>query len=84
MSKLDVSNILKDLNNKQINTALVAVMGGRFSEELITQVGCYPRQLRLDYLYRLHLRGILRQSSTSRNDSGGKGVALFFCSACCK
>lgn len=32
MSKQDVSKILRDLNNEQINTALVAVMGGRFSE----------------------------------------------------
>ena len=32
MSKQDVSKILRDLNNEQINTALVAMMGGRFSE----------------------------------------------------
>ena len=32
MNKRDVSGILRDLNDEQINTVLVAVMGGRFSE----------------------------------------------------
>ena len=32
MNKQDVSGILRDLNDEQINTVLVAVMGGRFSE----------------------------------------------------
>ena len=78
MSKLDVSNILKDLNNKQINTALVAVMGGRFSEGVDYSGGVLSSAITVGLPLRLHLRGILRQSSTSRNDSGGKrgGVIL--------
>ena len=74
-------NILKDLNNKQINTALVAVMGG-FSEGVDTRWGAILGNYGW-ITFTASIFGILRQSSTSRNDLGGR-VALFFCSACCK